>query len=690
MEQVVKAHEYFGIHAQTLAASLKAGVDAMSDRPELVEAAAREAFALKLISEEEIDTALGNMFRTKLRLGIYDEEGSNPYDRVTEADINSEENQRICRQMSREAVVLLKNEKETLPLSRDTESMAVIGPLADMWYQDWYGGTPFYKKTLRQGICEVTGKEIPCADGWDRVVFRYQDKGVAIAKDGALCLSDEPDVFIKNDWGNGNFTFQSVRTGKYMNAEKEAEKDGQAGKGMIAVRKAEIFDWFVMELFHLIGQEDGTVRITERFGNFIRIDEDDRLVYGKEKEEAAAFRMEIVESGITKAAGLAAGRDVVILALGCNSMINAKEEVDRTTINLPPAQEALLEEVYQVNRNTVLVLFSNYPYAINSAQEKLPAILWSATGAQDMGTAMAETLFGVNAPAGRLNMTWYQSDGQLPDIDDYDVIKGGRTYRYFDGKVLYPFGYGKTYTRFAYAGLSVSLVDNIRLSVSFSLKNIGDRKSDEVVQVYGTAPLSRVKKPLRQLLGFRRVKDMLPGEERRINLEIPVSEFQFYDVISRKMMVEEGCYQIYVGSSSEDCRQSVMVQIPGQKPGVRRMEERTAADHYDEYENIYLTEGEFGYTSAAVSEKEREGRLVYRDCKILPEQKYLILHLMSGAEGEIEVCIDGKRAAAYKGKTGTYKDIRLEMDCDLKALPETTEVEIRLNRDVKLCYFRME
>lgn len=145
------------------------------------------------------------------------------------------------------------------------------------------------------------------------------------------------------------------------------------------------------------------------------------------------------------------------------------------------------------------------------------------------------------------------------------MIKGGRTYRYFDGKVLYPFGYGKTYTRFAYAGLSVSLVDNIRLSVSFSLKNTGDRKSDEVVQVYGTAPLSRVKKPFRQLLGFRRVKDILPEEERRIVMDIPVSEFQFYDVISRKMMVEEGCYQICVGSSSEDCRQSVMVQIPGQK-----------------------------------------------------------------------------------------------------------------------------
>lgn len=691
MELVVNMHQYFGIHAQTLAAALKAGVDAMSDRPELVEEAAKEAFELKLISEEEIDTALRNMFRTKLRLGIYDEEGSNPYDRVTEADINSEENQQICRQISRESIVLLKNEKEMLPLSGDTDSIAVIGPLADAWYQDWYGGKPYDKKTLRQGIYEVTGREVPCADGWDRVVFWYQDKGVAIAEDGRLCLSEEPDVFIKNDWGNGSFTFQSVRTGKYMNAEMEAGKDGQEGKGTIAARKEEAFDWFVMELFHLIRQADGTVRITERFGSFIEVDEDDCLVYRKDKEgEAAEFRMEVVESGIRKASEMAADKDVVLLALGCNSMINAKEEIDRTTIGLPPAQEELLEEVYKANQNTVLVLFSNYPYAINSAQEKLPAILWSATGAQDMGTAMAETIFGINAPAGRLNMTWYRSDDQLPDIDDYDIIKGGRTYRYFEGEVLYPFGYGKTYTQFEYAGLSVSVVDYVKLSVSFTLENTGNRKSDEVVQVYGTAPASRVKKPLRQLLGFRRVKDMLPGEKRQITMEIPVSEFRFYDVISRKMMVEEGCYQILIGPSSRDCRQSAAVQIHGQKTGVRRMEERIAADHYDEYENIYLTEGEFGYSSAAVSEREKDGTLVYRDCRILPDQKYLILHLTSGAEGEIEVRIDGKRAAAFRGETGRYRDVRLEIDWDPKELPDTAVIEMRLNHAVKLCYFRME
>lgn len=307
-----------------------------------------------------------------------------------------------------------------------------------------------------------------------------------------------------------------------------------------------------------------------------------------------------------------------------------------------------------------------------------------------MGTAMAETLFGINAPAGRLNMTWYRSDDQLPDIDDYDIIKKCRTYRYFEGRVLYPFGHGLTYTTFEYGGLSVSVSDYVKLLVSFTLKNTGARKSDEVVQVYGAAPVSRVKKPVKQLLGFKRVKDVLPGEERQITMEIPVSEFRFYDVISKKMMVEEGNYQIWAGSSSGDCRQSATIQIHGEKTGVRLMEERTAADHYDDYENIYLTEGEFGFSAAAVLEKEKRGILVYRDCKILPEQKYIILHLMSGEKGSIEVCINGKSAAAFEGETGIYKDIRLELEYDPEELAETSVLEIRISHEVKLCYFRIE
>ncbi len=291
----------------------------------------------------------------------------------------------------------------------------------------------------------------------------------------------------------------------------------------------------------------------------------------------------------------------MILALGCNSMINAKEEVDRGTIELPPAQRRLMEAVYEANPNVVLVLFSNYPYAVGWAQEKIPAILWSAAGAQDMGTAMAETLLGRNNPAGRLNMTWYQSDDQLPDIEDYDIIGGGRTYRYFEGEALYPFGHGLSYTRFTYSDLEVKAAAGGNLKVIFRVENTGDCQGDEVAQVYGTAPASRVKKPLRQLIGFERLKGMKPGESRLVELAVDREEFRFYDVISGKLMVEEGRYRVFAGPSSAVEAVSAWVDLPGEKTGKRDTARRIAADHYDGYENIVLTQGHFGFTAAFCS-----------------------------------------------------------------------------------------
>lgn len=243
MELVVREHHYYEKHAQTIANSIKAGVDAMSDNPKLVASAAKEAYEQGLITEQEIDGALRNMFRTKLRLGIYDEPGSNPFDAVTEADLNCRQHQEICRQVARESVVLLKNENGMLPLSVTNKmEIGLVGPLADVWYPDWYGGTPPYKKTLKQGIEEVTGQKIPCADARDRVIFWCGEKGISIAEDETLYLSDEPDVFIKDDWGEGSFTFQSERTGKFMNARLPKEGDDPADRGRIAAEKEATLD----------------------------------------------------------------------------------------------------------------------------------------------------------------------------------------------------------------------------------------------------------------------------------------------------------------------------------------------------------------------------------------------------------------------------------------------------------------
>lgn len=739
MELVADFHHYCGLHAETLAMAIKAGVDAMSDNPKVVEQAAREAYELGLMTEADVDEALRNMFRTKLRLGVYDAEPRNPYDDVTEADINSEENQEVCRQVSRESIVLLKNEGRMLPLDKkkSADSLALIGPVGDSWYRDWYCGEPLRRTTLKQGMEKLMNARIPFTDGYDRVILRCGDKGIAVAEDGSLCLSGEPDIFIKKDWGEGCLYFQCARTGTYMNTRFYPGKVKPEEMGKIAADIEEPFDWFVMEIFHLEKQEDGTEVLTNRFGSPVLAGEDGSLwsmrggeqigpSVGLEIATAASarkeialseisFTLEVVESGVEAAVRLAEGKEKVVLALGCSPMVNAREEVDRGTIMLPPEQEKLMEAVYRANPNVVLALLSNYPYAMNEAQENIPAILWSATGSQDMGEAMAETIFGENAPAGRLNMTWYKSDDQLPDIDDYDVIKGKRTYRYFDKEVLYPFGFGLTYSEFSYSDLAVELLDKRSLHVSFTVKNTGSCTSDEVAQIYGAAPASRVPKPLKQLIGFRRLKKIAPGESRRVEISVPIEEFRFYDVISRSLMVEGGCYTIFAGPSSAARELTAKIQIPGGKPGLRDMTKKIAADHYDDYENIVLTQGQFGYSAAELLCPEKEGVLVYRDCAITPDTKEIFLHLLSEKGGTIEVLINGKTAGSWQGETRTYvknprpvmgplmakdteeriagwkpvyADVKVELTHDIQDGQVPSELTIRMTGDVKLCYYK--
>lgn len=719
MALLTALHHYYGTDAEAIAGAVKAGVDAMSDDPAMVEKAAREAWELGLLAEEEIDEALRNTFRTRLRLGIYDREPGNIYDRVTEDNLDSEENRAVCRQVSREAVALLKNEGGMLPLdSEKAEALAVIGPLGNAWYPDWYGGTPPFARTLLDGMREVSGKEVSFEDGLDQVVFRLGEKAIAVAEDGTLCISERPDVFLREDWGEGSNTFRCVRTGKYMNTRLYQQFDSPEGKeapGRIAAEKDNTLNWFVMEIFHVEEKEDGNVILTNRFGSPVQVCEDGEL-WSMRPGEGTPFRMEVVKDGQAAAAELAKGKDAVVLALGCNSMINAKEEVDRGTIELPPAQRRLMEAVFEANRKVVLVLFSNYPYAINWAEEKLPAIVWSATGAQDMGTAMAETLFGRNNPAGRLNMTWYRGDDQLPDIEDYDIIQGGRTYRYFAGEALYPFGYGLSYTRFAYSDLTVEATEVGNLRVAFWVENAGDCEGDEVAQVYGVAPVSRVKKPLRQLLGFRRLKGMRPGERRMVELTVDREEFRFYDVIGRRLMVEEGRYRIFAGPSSAQEAVSAWVDLPGERTVKRDITQKIPTDHYDDYENIALTEGHFGYTAAAVKDASRKGVLRYRDCLTDKGASEIVLHLKSEKSCGVTVYVDDCLAAGWEGDTATYErmvmppldekarkeaqerragwkpvyaDVRLPLDKEALEgkYGKAVEIRIELTGDVRLCCF---
>ncbi len=635
----VSGQHYYGNHAQAIAHAIKAGVDGMSDNPALVCKAAMAAYKQGLITVADMDRAIAAKMMVAMRLGVFDGD-ANPYDQVTEADILTEEASALCLKMTEESLVLLKNDG-LLPLTGKEET-ALIGPMAGVWYQDWYGGEPPCRSTLQDGLEAL---EVPhtFADGCDRVMLRFGSHGVRIGDDGSAILSSDPDVFVMEDWGDNDYTFRCLRTGTYL----AMRLDGDAAP--LGADLTAPFNWFVKEVFHLEQHGEETL-LLDRFNWPVGV-RGDRLYSGR-AVAATAFTVDLVEDGVEKAVQLAAAADTVVLALGNSPMIPAKEERDRHTLALPKHQQRLMEAVFRANPRTALILLTNYPYAAGYASEHLPAILLSATGSQHMGLAIANALYGRTAPAGRLNTTWYASDDQLPSIDDYDIIRGKRTYRYFDHKPLYAFGHGLTYTSFAYDGLAVTETGG-SLQVSFTVTNTGSTPSDEVAQVYAIAPESRVRKPLRQLVGFERLHNVLPGETRAVTLTIPTDELRFYDVISRRLMVEEGVYRFFAGPSSDVEATGAVCFVPGQRTGLRDLDAFIPADHFDDCENIVLLEGTLGYTCVARHLDAPHGSVTYRDCAFDPDRANLSLRVMSRVGGSLTVLLDDEPIGRWEGDTRT-------------------------------------
>jgi len=208
------------------------------------------------------------------------------------------------------------------------------------------------------------------------------------------------------------------------------------------------------------------------------------------------------------------------------------------------------------------VLISSFPYAINWTQDNVPAIVHMALNSQEEGNALADVLFGDYNPAGRLVQTWPRSLDQLPPMMDYD-IRHGRTYMFFKGEPLYPFGYGLSYTSFSYSNLRTnakSLHANGSILVKVDLKNTGSRAGEEVVQLYVKHPNSSIQRPLQELKAFRRLA-LRPGETRTVTFELKGEQLSYWDVSRRKFVVESGSSQLMIGSSSADIKLKKPVSV---------------------------------------------------------------------------------------------------------------------------------
>lgn len=237
-----------------------------------------------------------------------------------------------------------------------------------------------------------------------------------------------------------------------------------------------------------------------------------------------------------------------------------REAVDRQSLTLE--DEELVRKVYAANRRTVVVLLASFPYSISWTMEHVPAVVHATHSSQELGTALADVLFGGYDPGGRLVTTWPRSLADLPPMMDYD-IRHGRTYQYFKGKPLFPFGYGLSYTTFAYSSLGASadsLPRDGALTVHVDVKNTGRRDGDEVVQLYVRRPASRVARPLQELKGFQRVH-LAAGAGARVELPLRAADLGYWDEDRKAFVVEPGPLELRVGGSSADIRLTKTITV---------------------------------------------------------------------------------------------------------------------------------
>jgi beta-glucosidase len=476
------------------------------------------AVKLGYIGEDIIDRALIRALTTRFRLGLFDEAGKVPYNRFGKEKICAEEMKAFSVDMANDTIVLLKNDKNLLPLSPEkAKSILVIGPNA------------LYR--------QLGGYSAGQSPKVDTVVNVMALEG--IKAEGAL---PGIEVIYEKGWC----------------AEAEFRKGGPMdlpGVDMVDILSA-------MDILPP-GLDAGALK---KLGEDMRnakprftVDDPD---YQAEGEKLFARALEKAKKA-----------DLVIVVAGTDNF-TASEEHDRETLALPYGQDEKIQKLLEANSNTVVVL-TTLGAVTGDFFEKAHTVVNAHFAGQEQGTAIANILFGKINPNAKLSATWYKRQEDLPHINDYGIKKQdtldkkARTYMYFDGDVLFPFGHGLSYTAFEYRGIKVektALDANESLKVSVDVKNTGARKGKEIVQLYIAKVIPegmRDNKPFRQLKNFTKI-ELEPGETKTVELITPLKEVTFWSNRLQKMVVEAGTYTVEVGGSSANLPRKSQFTVSGE------------------------------------------------------------------------------------------------------------------------------
>jgi beta-glucosidase len=570
---ITHGHNFVTTPEEAVALAVKAGTDlTCGTEYRVLPSAVRN----QLLTMADVDRAVGRLFTARFRLGMFDPPEMVPWSKLTLADNDSPEHRQLALQAARESIVLLKNNHEALPLKSGVKTIAVIGPAADSLdvLLGNYNGTPSRYTTILAGlrarfpnakIISAPGAAftetyaVPIPSAFLRTGEAGSPLGLKAEYFNNRELSGAPlvervDSQVDFVWdrqppapGFDNLSFSARWTGELLPSTDGDYRLGIDGAGGF---RLSLDGTLIVDEWSRPGGKSATVVFTLQSGRAYRI----VLEYFAAGARPEARLVWNAPGMSAEAVEIAKNADVVIAVAGITPDLEGEEgDVnspgffggDRVDIDLPRPQQELLEAVAAAGKPLIVVLTSGSALSVNWAQEHANAILEAWYPGEEGGAAVSDVLAGDYNPAGRLPVTFYASVAQLPPFTDYSMR--GRTYRYFQGTPLYPFGFGLSYTSFAYSNAHVDhaqVAAGEPVTVSADVQNTGRFAGDEVIEVYVTHPDMRGS-PLRSLAGFARVR-LDRGERKTVSMKIDPRELSVVDE-SGKRRVVAGPIEIWIG-----------------------------------------------------------------------------------------------------------------------------------------------